>query len=283
MRNRVIDAHHHLWHYSAEEYGWIDESMGVLRCDYLVAELEAELRAAGVDGAIAVQARQSLEETQWLLQIAAENAFVAGVVGWVPLADDRVSAVLERFAAQPKLRGVRHVLQGEADEYMLRADFQRGLGMLREFGLAYDLLIHERQLASAIELVDAHPAQTFVLDHLAKPLIRTQQMEPWAGLIGRLAERANVYCKISGMVTEDDWGTWSAASIGPYIETVLEAFGPHRLMYGSDWPVCLVASSYGRWIGTVREAIAGLSEDEQLWIMGRTAAQAYNLKSEENA
>lgn len=279
LMSRTIDAHHHLWRYSAAEYDWIDESMALLRRDFLAGDLERELIPAGVDAAVAVQARQTVEETQWLLQIAAQHESVAGVVGWVPLIDRGVGAVLERFSGERKLKAVRHVLQGEPDEYMLTPEFQHGIALLAGFDLAYDILVHERQLGSAIQLADRNPKQVFVLDHMAKPLIRARVQEPWGRLIRELAARPNVYCKISGMVTEADWATWSAASLAPYIDAALEAFGPRRLMYGSDWPVCLLASSYARWIGTVRQAVAHLSEDEQSWIMGRTAEQAYKLAS----
>lgn len=277
---RIIDAHHHLWRYTAAEYGWIDESMAGLQRDFLAKDLEDEVRAAGVDATIVVQARQTVEETQWLLQIADRHPIIAGVVGWVPLTDPSVATALETFAANPKLRGVRHILQGEPDEYMLTAEFARGIALLPKFGLVYDLLIHERQLPSAIQLVDQHPGQVFILDHIAKPLIRAGELEPWGSLITQLAKRPNVYCKISAMVTEDNWQTWSETTLQPYIDVVLEAFGPRRLMYGSDWPVCLVAAAYSKWIATVRSAIAGLSADEQSWVMGRAARQAYNLPEE---
>lgn len=255
--------------------------MATLQRDFLAADLAVAVKAAQVDTTIAVQARQTIEETLWLLDLAAAHSIISGVVGWVPLIDTGVSKSLEELTGRHNLRGVRHVLQAEPNEYMLSPAFQRGIGLLNNFGLAYDLLIHERQLTSVIQLIDQHPDQVFILDHVAKPLIHSGEMQPWARLIAQLAERPNVYCKISGMVTEADWQTWSPETLQPYIDVVLEAFGPRRLMYGSDWPVCLVASSYGRWIGTMRAAISSLSPEEQSWIMGRTAEQAYNL-SEEN-
>ncbi|HEY0759338.1 MAG TPA: amidohydrolase family protein [Acidisarcina sp.] len=279
MTARIIDAHQHFWQYTAAEYEWIDEPMAVLRHDFLPTDIEREIAAAGVDAVVSVQARQTIEETQWLLRMSQQFPFIAGVVGWLPLASSSIEAELERLAGDRKLRGVRHVLQGEDDEYMLTAEFNRGLGLLDRFGLAYDLLILGRQLPAAIRLVDAHPRQVFILDHAAKPLIRSRVFEPWRTLIGELAERPNVYCKISGMVTEDDWATSSIASVAPYIDGVLEAFGPRRSMYGSDWPVCLLASTYSRWMQTVREALGELSEDEQSWIFGRTAEEAYRLTS----
>ncbi|HEY0797043.1 MAG TPA: amidohydrolase family protein [Acidisarcina sp.] len=279
--SRVIDAHHHLWRYTSKDYDWIDDSMATLQRDFLAADLAVAVKAAQVDTTIAVQARQTIEETLWLLDLAAAHSIISGVVGWVPLIDTGVSKSLEELTGRHNLRGVRHVLQAEPNEYMLSPAFQRGIGLLNNFGLAYDLLIHERQLTSVIQLIDQHPDQVFILDHVAKPLIHSGEMQPWARLIAQLAERPNVYCKISGMVTEADWQTWSPETLQPYIDVVLEAFGPRRLMYGSDWPVCLVASSYGRWIGTMRAAISSLSPEEQSWIMGRTAEQAYNL-SEEN-
>lgn len=275
----IIDAHHHFWRYNAAEYGWIDDSMSALRRDFLAPDLARELEGAGVDRVISVQARQSVDETRWLLQTAATNPFIAGVVGWVPLAGPGLQLLLEELSANPNLKGVRHVLQGELDEYMLSSEFQRGIALLARFGLAYDILIHERQLPAAIALADRNPDQIFILDHLAKPLIRSGTMEPWASLIRQLAERPNVYCKISGMVTEDDWARWSLASLQSCLDTALEAFTPARLMYGSDWPVCLVASSYPRWLAAVRAAIAGLSPDEQSSILAGTAERAYRLPS----
>ena len=275
----TIDSHHHFWRYNTDEFGWIDDAMASIRRDFLPPHLQAEIAAVGIDGVISVQARQSLAETEWLLQLASNNDFIKGVVGWVPLIAPDVRTVLERLAAQPKLRAVRHVLQGEPDErYMLRADFNAGIRALREFDLRYDILIFERHLPQTIQFVDQHPNQTFILDHIAKPKIGLNELSPWREEITRLAERPNVYCKLSGMVTEADYTRWTDEQLQPYLDTVLEAFGPHRLMFGTDWPVCLVAASYSRWLEVIHEFISELSPAEQARIMGGTAVEAYGLK-----
>ncbi len=274
----VIDAHHHFWRYHAKDFGWVNNAMRVIRRDFLPADLEREIHAAGVDGVVTVQARQSLDETRWLLELAAAHSFIRGVVGWVPLVDPKASAILEKLAADKKLRSVRHVLQGEADErYMLREDFNRGIAELRRFKLAYDILIFEHHLPQTMELVDRHPQQVFVLDHIAKPRIKDNLLEPWRKNIRELAKRPNLYCKISGMVTEADFTSWTEAQLLPYVETVIEAFGAKRLMFGSDWPVGLIACEYARWLSLVRGWIAKLSSAEQKHILGDTAVEAYRL------
>jgi L-fuconolactonase len=275
----TIDSHHHFWRYTTEEFGWIDQPMAAIRRDFLPEHLRAEIAPAKVDGVISVQARQSIVETEWLLELAARNEFIRGVVGWVELVSPRVRADLERLAAHPKLRSVRHVVQGEPDPgFILRPDFNNGIRELRGLGLRYDILIVERQLPQTIEFVDRHPEQVFILDHIAKPCIGANELSPWRENIRELARRPNVFCKISGMVTESDYRQWTAAQLRPYFETVLEVFGPRRLMFGSDWPVCLVACGYARWAALVREWIAPLSSAEQARIMGETAAAAYGLR-----
>ncbi|MEI7823020.1 MAG: amidohydrolase family protein [Verrucomicrobiota bacterium] len=273
-----IDSHHHFWKYSAEEYPWISDSMAALRRDFLPEHLEAEIAAVGIDGVVSVQARQTVGETEWLLSLADGNDFIKGVVGWVPLADACVREVIAKFAKNPKLRAVRHVVQDESDDrFILGADFNRGVSVLKDFGLVYDILIFERQLAASIEFVDRHPQQVFVLAHIAKPRIGDNAIEPWRANIRELAQRKNVFCKVSGMVTEADWKTWNKEQLRPYFDSVLEAFGPKRLMFGTDWPVCLAASGYSRWVEVVREFAAGLSADEQEWLFGKTAVLAYGL------
>lgn len=252
--------------------------MEVIRRDFLPADLESELRAAGVAGAVSVQARHSLAETTWLLDLAERHAFLRGVVGWVPLTEPALAGVLESLAGRSKLKGVRHILQDEPDDaYMLRADFNAGIGLLERFGLVYDILVFERQLPQALQLVDRHPHQVFVLDHIAKPRIREHALSPWRENVTELARRANVYCKLSGMVTEADWQAWSPGDLRPYFEAALGAFGPQRLMFGSDWPVLLLAGSYPRWHAALSEAISTLSESERERIMGGTAREAYRL------
>lgn len=275
----MIDAHHHLWKYSAEEYGWITPQMRAIRRDFLPEHLEEVMHFFGIEGTVAVQARQTLEETAWLLALADTHPLIRGVVGWVPLTEGAgVKRHLERFAANRKLRGVRHVIQDESDpRYILREDFNEGVRALRGTGLRYDILIFERHLPAAIQFVDRHPNQVFVLDHVAKPRIKDKVISPWDRNMRELAKRQNVYCKLSGMVTEADPQRWTPEGLQPYIDVALSAFGPRRLMYGSDWPVMLLASEYAKWFGTVQNAIAKLSKAEQERIMGGTAAEAYGV------
>jgi L-fuconolactonase len=272
-----VDAHQHFWRYSIEEYDWINDHMAAIRRDFLPADLWPLLDDAGVDATVAVQARQSMEETDWLLELAEGNPWIAGVVGWAPLVDPRVEVVLERLASNDRLKGVRHVLQGEADEYMEREDFNNGIALLRQYSLTYDVLVLERQLPAAIRFVDRHPGQPFVLDHLAKPLIAAHTLDPWRTHIRELALRPHVSCKLSGMVTEAELNHWTVDDLRPYVETVLEVFGPERLMFGSDWPVCTVASSYRRWVDVVDGFLSELSSDEQELIAGRNACRFYGL------
>ncbi len=274
----AVDAHHHLWNYDPLEYGWIGENMTALRRNFTPDDLWREMGAANVLGAIAVQARQTLEETRWLLELATDRDFMMGVVGWVPLVDRDVAAHLERFAANPKLRGVRHVLQDEPDpNYMLRADFHQGIRRLRDFHLVYDILIYDHHLPAAVQLVDANPNQIFILDHIAKPRIRDGVLSPWRENLRELARRQHVYCKLSGMATEADWHHWTPETLQPYFEVALEAFGPTRLMFGSDWPVLEVAGRYSSWAQTVRTWLASLSPDEQESVLRTTALRAYRI------
>ncbi len=278
MPEECIDAHHHLWKYSQEQYPWMLEGMEGIRRDFLLPELQNVTQAAGISGTIAVQARQTIEESKWLLDLAGSSDLIRGVVGWVPLVDNKVAISLEVLASDPKLKGVRHVLHDEPDDfYMLRDDFNRGVSLLKNFDLQYDILIFERHLSQTIQFVDRHPNQRFAVDHIAKPRIKDQLRSPWQELITELARRENVYCKISGMATEADWHHWTESDLRPYFDITLGAFGPKRLMFGSDWPVILVACDYKRWANTVRSWISELSASEQSFIMGGTAKLAYLL------
>jgi L-fuconolactonase len=250
----------------------------VLRRDFLPDDLRRETDPVGVQGVISVQARQTIEETEWLLDLADQHSFIRGVVGWVPLVSDRVRDDLSRLSWRAKLKAVRHVLQDEPDDdYMLRADFNRGIGALKEFGLRYDLLIFERQLPAAIKLVDRRPELTFIVDHIAKPRIVDNTISPWRESMRDLARRPNVYCKLSGVVTEADHKTWTPSQLKPYLDAALDAFGPARLMFGSDWPVCLLACGYQRWYQVVSDFASSLSPSEQQRIFGGTAVEAYGL------
>jgi L-fuconolactonase len=274
-----IDAHQHFWRYNPDEYGWIDDSMSRLRRDFLPSDLQPELERAGFDGCIAVQARQTIEETRWLLELAEASQFIFGVIGWVDLQSDNLRSQLRELTENPKLHGVRHVIQSEPDDrFMLRPQFLRGVAALEEFGLTYDILIYARHLPVAAEFVQRFPRQSFVLDHLAKPLIKHGEIEPWRSDLRRLAEFPNVYCKLSGMVAEADWQAWTAEQIAPYLAIAFEYFGPERLMIGSDWPVCTVAGSYSQILNVVIEFLGEYPAGERAAILGGTAAKLWRLQ-----
>lgn len=240
-----LDSHQHFWKYSATEYPWMTEKLARLRRDFLPGDLDPLLKTAGLDGCVAVQARQTVEENRWLLSLADQSPMIKGVVGWVDLRSERVEEDLADLAKHRKFVGVRHVAQDEPDDrFLVGPDFLRGIGKLKRFDLAYDVLIFPNQLPAAIELVKKFPEQRFVLDHIAKPLIADGMMEPWKTQLRELARAENVMCKISGMVTEAKWGAWKAQDFDRYLDVVGETFGPGRLMYGSDWPVCLLAGEY---------------------------------------
>ncbi len=275
---KIIDTHHHYWNYNPVDFDWIDDDMARIRQSFLPKDLEATLKATEVAGVVSVQARQIVEETDWLLKLAAENDFMHGVVGWLPLASPQIQDELERLKDNPWLKAIRHVVQGEPDpEFILGKAFNLGISKLKDYQLVYDILIFEHQLPNTIRFVDQHPEQQFVLDHIAKPRIKTNELEPWSSNLKELAKRPNVSCKISGMVTEADYKTWTSEQLQPYFDSVLEAFGPERLMYGSDWPVCLVATEYANWLGLVKEKLSGLSSDEQEMIFYKNAEKVYQL------
>lgn len=274
----IIDAHHHLWNYNPEEYGWIGPDMGVLKRDFQHDDLAVAMREAGVHGSVVVQARQSVAETRWLLECAETSPFIRGVVGWLPIGGGSLGASLAEFRGCRKLKGLRHVIHDEPDDdFILRDDFNAGIASMRCTGLVYDILIHERHLARAAEFVSRHPEQVFVLDHLAKPKVRDRVLEPWSGNLRRLAASENVYCKLSGLVTEADWDGWTPKDLNPYLDVALAAFGPERLMAGSDWPVCLAACGYKRWWDVIRDWVSRLSPHQQESIFGENAARVYRL------
>ncbi len=274
-----IDAHHHLWRYHKEDYGWIGPGMGALARDFLPKDLETEMRACGIDGSVAVQASQTVEETDWLLGLASEARFIRGVVGWAPIASAEFPGALERWRGNTLLKGLRHIVQDESDDYFInRADFNAGIAALAGSNLVYDILIYERHLPVAAEFVDRHPNQIFVLDHIAKPRIKGRVIEPWRKNMFELARRGNVYCKLSGMVTEADWTNWSKADLQPYIDGALEAFGPSRLLAGSDWPVCLLACPYRKWFELLGDFLGELSGAERDLVFGGVATKVYSLR-----
>lgn len=274
-----LDAHQHFWRYSASEYGWIDARMGRIARDFLPADLEPELRGSGFDGCIAVQARGTRAETAFLLELARAHPFVRGVVGWEDLCAPDAARRIERLAAEPLLVGLRHGVQDEPDDgFLLRTDFQTGVRALARHGLVYELLIHPRHLAPARAFAAALPDQPLVLDHLAKPAIAQGLRQPWERELRALARLPHVACKISGLVTEARWNAWRPEDFTFYLDVVLEAFGPERLLFGSDWPVCLLAAeSHAR----VHELVAGWAErldpSARARLFGGNAARVYRL------
>jgi L-fuconolactonase len=275
-----IDTHHHFWKYNNRDYVWIAAGMDKLRRDHLPADLLPVMTTTGITATVAVQARQCLEESAWLLQLADEYPFIRAVVGWVDLSSDRVIEQLETLAQHPKFRGVRHVVHDEPDDnFMLRESFLNGLSQLKRFGLTYDLLLFPRHLPIACDVVKRFPDQPFVLDHIAKPPVRAREMEPWASDLKRLAGFANVFCKISGLVTEAKWDSWKAQDFEPYLDVVLSAFGPHRLMIGSDWPVCTLAAEYTSVIKVETDYISRLSANEQHAILEQNPIEFYSIRT----
>lgn len=273
-----IDAHQHFWKFDASEYGWIDDTMSALKRDFLPRESKAEMARAGFDACVAVQARQTLEENDWLLGLADADPSIAGVVGWVDLQADDVGAQLERVSNHPKLVGVRHIVQDERDDgFMGRPAFRRGIARLEDRGLAYDLLVRSHQLPAAAELVGRFPRQRFVLDHLAKPDIRSREIDSWERDLRRLADCPNVSAKLSGLVTEADWRHWTADDLGPYLDVAFDCFGAGRLMIGSDWPVCLLASGYARAMRVVTDYVSTLSDVDRDRVLGTNARRFWNL------
>jgi L-fuconolactonase len=276
-----LDSHQHFWKYSAADYPWIPAGSGLQR-DWLPADLDALQAPLGFDGSIAVQAHQSVAEARWLLELAAANPRIRGVVGWVDLRSDRVAESLAELSANPRFVGVRHVVQDEPDDlFLVRPEFVRGIAQLRQFGLTYDLLIFPKQLPAAIQLVGQFPDQPFVLDHIAKPCIKAGTLLPWREQIRELAAFPNVLCKVSGMVTEADPRMWTPEDFVPYLEVVFEAFGVERLMFGSDWPVCLLAAGYEQVFSLVRDFALKAAPDARAHeaLFGGNAARFYLHRS----
>ena len=274
----IIDAHHHLWNFNKAEYAWIDDSMSILKQDYLPADLEPQLAGSNVIGTVAVQARQSLEETRWLLELAGGNSFIIGVVGWFDICSDELQSQLNEFTDDPKLVGARHVIHDEPDDdFMLRPDFIKGMAKLVQYNLAYDLLIFPKHLRNALELVRLFPDQRFVLDHISKPLIKAGALDPWQEDLTALASQPNVWCKISGMVTEADHKHWKYEDFLPYLDTVMKAFGTERIMLGSDWPVCRLAGEYNEVMDIPARYFEKLDPAEKEKIFSLNCLDCYEL------
>jgi L-fuconolactonase len=273
-----LDAHQHFWHYTPTEHFWMTEAMSILKRDYLPDDLKSLLSQAEIQGTMAVQARQNLQETEWLLDLANQHSFIRGVVGWVDLCAPSARAQLEHCSLHPALRGIRHIIHDEPDDrFMARPEFLRGLSLLAEFNLTYDLLLFPKHLPVALEVVRRLPRQPFVLDHLGKPLIKSQGVVPWEADVRALARCENVYCKVSGMVTEAVWHQWQITDFRQYLDIVFDAFGVDRLMFGSDWPVCTLSAEYHAVVDIVQDYISQFTPDVQGKIFGRNAAVFYGV------
>ena len=274
----TIDSHQHFWNYDSVNHAWIDESMSVIRKDFLPEDLKKVYAGNSIDGCVAVQADQTLVETDFLIDLAAKNDFIKGIVGWVDLRGNDIEAVLEKYSQFNKIKGFRHIVQGEPDHnFLLRPNFVNGISKLEPYDFAYDILVFPHQLGTVLEFARKFPKQKFVIDHMAKPYIKDGFYDGWATLMFEIGKLNNVYCKLSGMVTEADFKTWTPKQIHPYMDLVLNAFGANKVMYGSDWPVCLVAGNYMEVKGLVTNFIENLSHTEQEAIMGGNAVEFYNL------
>jgi L-fuconolactonase len=280
MIQNKIDSHQHFWNYNENDFPWLKNGLEMLRRDFRPENLKEELDQNGFSGSVAVQARQSVEETRWLLSLSRQYSYIKAVVGWIDLQSEKVEENLIEFAGEKKFAGVRHLIQDEKDmNFMLRKEFQQGISYLQDYGLTYDLLIYPKHLKAASQLVKKFPDLKFVVDHLAKPAIREGITDPWARDIKTLAKNENVYCKLSGMVTEADWTNWKPDDFKPYLDVVLDSFGPDRIMIGSDWPVCLVAGTYGSVVQLVLDFIKQCSESEQEMILRDTCMTFYSIST----
>ena len=274
----IIDAHQHFWQYDPGRHHWMDDSMALLRRDFMPGELRQVYTENGIEGCIAVQVDQTTAETDFLAGLASEYSFIKGVVGWADIQDPGVKAHLERYGSNKTVKGFRHLVQSEPDpNFLLRQPFMNGIACLEQFGFTYDILVFPHQLGAVLEFVKKFPNQPFIIDHLAKPYIKDGFFDGWATLIQAIGQHENVYCKISGMITEADHLAWNKEDLLPYLELVLETFGARRLLYGSDWPVCLMAGTYGQVLETIHDFISRLSPAEQAAIMGGNAAVFYRL------
>jgi len=275
----IVDAHHHLWDPALADYPWMTDEVAPIRRRFGTDDLEPLLRAYGVDGTVVVQARASIDETRWLLDVASSTPFVRGVVGWIDLTDPDVRGVLAALRGG-RLVGIRHQVHDEPDpDWLLRSDVQRGIAAVGEAGLAYDFLVRARELPAALETARRHPDMRFVVDHLAKPPLRDGQTEEWARGLEALSALPNVSCKLSGLVTEADWGGWRRDELIPYLRRALDWFGPERSLYGSDWPVCLLAAEYGAVLELVLAALDVCDDVERDAVLGGNATRVYRLDS----
>jgi L-fuconolactonase len=273
----IIDTHQHFWKYNSTDFGWVTDNMRILRKDYLPDELEVILKNNQVNGCIAVQADQSETETNYLLELAASNSFISGVVGWIDLRNPYLDGRLQHYKQFTKLKGFRHILQSEEPAFMLQDDFLQGINLLQKYNFTYDILIYPKHLAAALELVKHFPLQSFVIDHMAKPDVNNKEIDEWEKGIRAISNYANVSCKLSGLVTEANWQTWTNQDLVPYINTIVQAFGIDRIMFGSDWPVCLLASVYDRWLSVVKDFFSEYPIEDQEKIFSQNAINFYHL------
>ncbi len=274
----VIDSHQHFWKYELVKHEWIDHAMSVIRKDFMPSDLQKVYTENGIDGCVAVQADQTLEETDFLLDLASKNDFIKGIVGWVDLRAENIEEVLEKYSKCLKMKGFRHVVQGEVDHnFLLRPNFLKGISALEKYNFTYDILVFPHQLGAALEFVKRFPNQKFVIDHIAKPCIKDGFFDGWAILMKEIAKQENVFCKVSGMITEADYNSWTEKQLKRYLELVFNAFGTNRIMFGSDWPVCLVAGNYQQVKEIVTNFISKFSKADQKAIMGENAIKFYNL------
>lgn len=272
-----VDTHVHFWHYDKVRDAWITDDMKTLQQDYLPPHFSPTMRRNGIDACVAVQASQSELETHFLAELAHTHDFIRGVVGWIDLRNENIEERLQYFSQYPIIKGWRHVVQSEPDDFLLGKDFQRGVRALQPFGYTYDILIFHHQLRPALEFVSQFPDQSFVIDHCAKPDIRHKKIDEWKNLMQEMAQHPNVCCKVSGLFTEADWKNWSAADFYPYLDVVFESFGTDRILFGSDWPVILVAGQYIQWKSLLEKYMENMEEEEKEKIFGGNAVRFYGL------
>lgn len=273
----TIDSHVHFWKFNRTRDAWITDDMKVLQQDYLPEHLSLTLKRNDIDGVVAVQASQEEVETRFLCELAKTHPIIKGVVGWIDLQAENVEERLQHFAQYPEIKGYRHIVQGEPDDFLLSKNFQRGISALQPFNYTYDILIYPRQLPAAIKFVESFPGQRFVIDHCAKPMIKKKEIDEWAANIRTIAQHPNVYCKLSGLLTEAVWKEWSAAEFYPYLDVVFDAFGTNRLMFGSDWPVILLSGMYVQWKSLVEKYMEKLPQEEKDLVLGENARDFYSL------
>ena len=277
MRHSIIDSHQHFWKYDSVRDAWISDEMGVLKRDFLPEELHVIYTRHGIQGCVAVQADQSDNETKFLLSLSKQHDFIRGVVGWIDLKGKRLEEQLEAYSQEKKVKGFRHIVQAEPAGFLLDQAFQRGVKTLNRYGYTYDLLIYHHQLEEAAVFAAITEGTRMVVDHAAKPPIKNKERKGWKESMKKLARFENIFCKISGMVTEADWSHWTADDLNPYLEDVFELFGASRILYGSDWPVCLLAATYEQQLSIVLSFVERLSADEKKRVLYENAVRFYNL------